>query len=84
MSQNQTVQIKSCPRCGNQKAEKVNFTWWGGVLGATMLSQVKCTKCGLEYNSKTGQYNRKAILIYSLVVFGIVLVIILLQLIINR
>jgi transcription elongation factor Elf1 len=84
MPPNQTNPIKPCPRCGNPKAEQVKFTWWGGVLGATMLSQVKCNKCGLEYNGKTGEYNRKAIFIYSMVVFGIVLVTILLQLIINR
>ncbi len=84
MTQTQTIPIKPCPRCGSPKADQVKFTWWGGVLGATMLNQVKCTNCGLEYNGKTGEYNRKAILIYSLVVFGIVLVTILLQLFINR
>lgn len=84
MSQTHASSIKPCPRCGNRKTEKVSFTWWGGVLGATMLNQVKCTKCGLEYNGKTGQFNRNAILVYSLVVFGIVLIAIVLQLFLNR
>jgi hypothetical protein len=75
---------KPCPRCGNPQAEQVQFTWWGGFLGASMLHQVKCTKCGLEFNGETGEANRKSIWVYSLVVFAIVIVMILVQAFLNH
>ena len=71
--------IKPCPRCGHTEADQVQFTWWGGVMGAAMLHQVKCRNCGLEYNGQTGEYNRKTIWIYSAIVFVIILAVILVQ-----
>lgn len=65
-----------CPKCQNTLAEKVNFTWWGGVLGPRILSQVKCQKCGAKYNGKTGKDSTAGIIIYTLVVGGFVFVLI--------
>ncbi len=76
--------IKPCPRCGHKESEQVQFTWWGGILGASMLHQVKCRNCGLEYNSETGETNRKNIWIYSAVVFVIILGVILVQALLHR
>lgn len=56
-----------CPKCQNSIAEKVNFTWWGGVLGARLLNHVKCQNCGAKYNGKTGKDNTTGIIIYSIV-----------------
>ena len=60
-------QFAPCPQCGQSAAKPVNFTWWGGVLGPKLLSQVKCQACRKTYNGKTGKDNTKGIIIYSVV-----------------
>lgn len=54
---------------------KVGFTWWGGFIGASLLSHVRCNGCGGTFSSKTGQSNTGKIAIYMAVVavlaFGI-------------
>jgi transposase-like protein len=73
-------QYVPCPRCRRPDPEKVNFTWWGGMLGPRMLTHVKCRGCGLAYNGKTGESNDTKITIYFIVgtvvslVIGILLV----------
>ena len=57
----------SCPRCGGT-AEKVGFTWWGGVLGPKILTHVKCIGCGHAYNGKSGMDNTTGIVVYSVIV----------------
>jgi len=57
-----------CPKCGNSTAEKVKFTWWGGILGPKLLTHVKCTACRAAYNGKTGKDNTAAIAIYFAVI----------------
>lgn len=64
-----------CPQCKNANAERLKFTWWGGVLGPKLLTHVKCQTCGKKYNGKTGGDNIANIVIYSVVVFGICFVI---------
>ena len=63
----------SCPFCGASNAEKVKFTWWGGLLGPKLLKHVKCLGCGKGYNGKTGKDNTTNIVIYSVVVALLVL-----------
>ena len=69
-----------CPKCNNAAAERVKFTWWGGVLGPKLLSHVKCGSCGSKYNGKTGKDNSAGIAIYCIVIgilaFGFVSVLI--------
>ncbi len=60
-----------CPECNCRDAEKVTFTWWGGLLGPAMLTHVRCMECGTEYNGKTGKSNQTAIIIYLCVGIGI-------------
>jgi hypothetical protein len=60
-----------CPKCGCPYSAKVNFTWWGGVLGPRMFHHVKCRQCGAGFNSKTGRSNNTAIAVYMLVTLGI-------------
>ena len=66
-----------CPKCRGT-AEKLKFTWWGGVIGPKILKHVKCTSCGYKYNGKTGKDNTTGIIIYSaivaILVFGFVMV----------
>lgn len=62
-----------CPQCGGTNAEKLRFTWWGGVLGPKILTHVKCPACGKAYNGKTGKDNTTGIVLYSVIVGVIVL-----------
>ena len=64
-------QYAPCPRCGCTFADKVGFTWWGGVLGPRMLNHAKCALCRSTFNSKTGKSNTTAILIYQGVAIAI-------------
>ncbi len=63
----------TCPSCGSTRFTKVGFTWWGGVLGPSILSHVKCDDCGTTFNSKSGKSNQTGIVIYSITLFVIVL-----------
>ncbi len=66
-----------CPFCNASNAEKVKFTWWGGLLGPKLLKHVKCLGCGKGYNGKTGKDNTTNIVIYTVVVGVICLVFVL-------
>lgn len=70
-------QFAPCPNCGNTFASKIGFTWWGGVLGPSLFTHVKCYRCGNAYNGKTGRSNTTAITIYVIVstIIGVALVI---------
>lgn len=57
-----------CPRCTRPDPQKVTFTWWGGVIGPSLLKHVKCNGCGFAYNGKSGQSNDMMIVAYSVVV----------------
>ncbi|MBK9152760.1 MAG: hypothetical protein IPM25_00750 [Chloracidobacterium sp.] len=67
------MEYAACPHCGQSNAEKVRFTWWGGVLGPKILNHVKCQGCGKAYNGKTGRENTTGIVIYSAIVAVIIL-----------
>ncbi|MDT4965855.1 MAG: hypothetical protein QOJ64_592 [Acidobacteriota bacterium] len=67
----------ACPQCRTPDPEKVGFTWWGGMIGPRLLSHVKCRSCGNAYNGKTGNSNTTGIVVYSLILFGIGLAIVL-------
>jgi len=57
-------QFAPCPRCRGQSARKVKWTWWGGALGPSMLTHVRCELCGAKYNGKSGRYNTTGITVY--------------------
>ena len=59
-----TTQYAPCPNCGQINAEKVKYTWWGGALGPSLMSHVKCQNCGTQYNGKTGKSNQTNIILY--------------------
>jgi len=58
------TQFAPCPKCGQSNAKKVSFTFWGGALGPSLFTHVKCQNCGTEYNGKTGKSNQQNIVIY--------------------
>ena len=62
------VQAAPCPNCGNVYARKIEFTWWGGLIGSKIINHVECPACGARFNGKTGQDNTGAIAIYMVVV----------------
>lgn len=65
-----------CPNCGCRgHATKERFTWWGGLLGPSLLSHVRCKRCGTCYNGKHGDLNNVRIGIYVGVSLGIALII---------
>lgn len=68
-------QYAPCPNCGESNAEKMGFTWWGGALGPSLFTHVKCQNCKAQYNGKSGNYNTTAITIYLVVsiVLGLIL-----------
>lgn len=72
-------QYAPCPKCRQAVAQKVSFTWWGGILGPKLLSHVKCGACGTGYNGKTGKDNTTGIVIYSIVAAVIALFLLLLM-----
>ena len=48
---------KPCPHCGCARADQVTFTFWGSFYGPSLLSHVRCRKCGYAYNGRTGKSN---------------------------
>ncbi len=67
------IQYAPCPQCGNANATKVKYTWWGGALGPSMFTHVKCNDCGTQFNGKTGKSNQTNIILYFVVTFVIAL-----------
>jgi hypothetical protein len=57
-----------CPKCRTAGAERMKFTWWGGILGPKILNHVKCPSCSYAYNGKSGKDNTTGIIIYSVIV----------------
>ena len=64
-------QVAPCYKCGCPYAKRINFTWWGGILGPKLFNHVQCVRCLSTFNAKTGQSNNTAITIYFVVCFAI-------------
>jgi DNA-directed RNA polymerase subunit RPC12/RpoP len=62
----------TCPHCGSPGgADRVTFTWWGGLLGPALFNHVRCRRCQNCYNGRTGQPNTTAIAVYLGSGFGL-------------
>jgi hypothetical protein len=61
------ARYQRCPNCDSRDAEKVGFTWWGGLLGPSLLTHVRCADCGTCFNGKTGESNAVGIAVYLIV-----------------
>jgi len=66
------IEAAPCPNCGNTQAKKIEFTWWGGLIGPRMFNHVKCLSCGQTYNAKTGRSNFTAIILYQVVILTVI------------
>lgn len=66
-----------CYNCGADRASRVGWTFWGGIIGPAILCHVKCARCGTTYNGRSGKSNTTAIVIYLVVnaVIGIGIVV---------
>lgn len=62
----------TCPRCGSRRSKKVSFTLWGGAVGPKVFALVTCKECGQQYQMKSGKpFEWIHIIMYSLVVGGL-------------
>jgi hypothetical protein len=68
----EAVETAPCFRCGCTYAKKVEFTWWGGLIGPRMFHHVKCLQCGQTFNSRTGRSNVVAIILYQVVLLIVI------------
>jgi len=59
--------VVQCPRCGSPFVDEVRYAWWGGVLGPSMLSLMKCPNCKLQFSGKTLQDAKNGIIIYNVI-----------------
>lgn len=53
-----------CPRCAAAAPEPLEHTWWGGTLGARLRHRVRCCRCGLRFNGRTGSRDLVGIYLY--------------------
>jgi hypothetical protein len=65
----------NCPQCNNIGATKVNFTFWGGLIGPKIMKQVRCIACGQNFNGQTGKpITAGTIIGYSAAILGICII----------
>lgn len=43
----------TCPNCSSPDVFRVKYTWWGGILGPSMMNLTHCRACDLNYNAGT-------------------------------
>ena len=68
-------ELEPCPYCSHESADRVKFTPWGGIVGPFVLSLVKCTGCGSQYNGKSGNKVERAIRLYTLVTMAVLVMV---------
>jgi len=72
-------EYKPCPRCGSSDIHKVEYSWWGGLVGPALVHQVRCKKCGKAYDGSTGKDITRRLSIYLIIVIAILLILIILR-----
>ena len=45
----------SCPACGSSDVKKLFYSSQGGLIWTPFLNFMKCRKCGVRFDGKTGQ-----------------------------
>jgi len=73
--------MKACPRCKSSDVHKVEYSWWGGLIGPGLVHQVRCKKCGLTYDGATGTNITKRVSAFITVGLIISVIIVILRLI---
>src|SRR3954467_7880482 len=69
------MDVEPCPYCRHDDANRVTFTPWGGIIGPFVLSLVKCSLCGGQYNGKHGTKVERAIRLYTLVTMAVLVMV---------
>ncbi|KYK29807.1 hypothetical protein AYK20_00295 [Thermoplasmatales archaeon SG8-52-1] len=72
-------EYKPCPRCGSLDIHKVEYSWWGGLLGSAIVHQVRCKKCGKSYDGMTGKDNERKVSLYIVIIILILVTLTLLK-----
>jgi hypothetical protein len=70
---------KPCPRCASSDIHKVDYSWWGGLIGPALVHQVRCKKCGKIYDGTTGKDISRRLRLYLIVMIALFLLIMILQ-----
>ena len=71
--------MKVCPRCGSSDVHKVEYSWWGGLIGPGLVHQVRCKKCGKTYDGAAGTNITKRVSTFITIVLIISFIIIILR-----
>jgi len=71
--------FKACPRCSSNDINKVEYSWWGGLIGPVLVHQVRCKKCGMTYDGATGTNITKRVGRYIAIVIIIITILQLLR-----
>ncbi|MFO0618067.1 MAG: hypothetical protein U0414_36080 [Polyangiaceae bacterium] len=67
--------LLACPRCQSSSVSKPSFTWWGGVVGPSLLKHRVCAACGFGFNGNSGKSNNTAIALYVSFFFVVAIVV---------
>jgi hypothetical protein len=74
--------VKVCPRCGSGDVHKIDYSWWGGLIGPSLVHQVRCKQCGKTYEGVTGTTITKKVSTYFLVMIIISIILVIIRLLI--
>ena len=61
-------EYQKCPRCGSSDIHKVEYSWWGGLIGPALVHQVRCNDCGKAYDGTTGRDFTRKLIIYITII----------------
>ncbi len=67
-----------CPRCGNTFSKRTTTGEWD------LLKNVKCLKCGKNYNANTGDSNSRAVAFYTVLAVAAVIEILAVRILVSR
>lgn len=73
--------MKACPRCKSNDIHKVEYSWWGGLIGPGLAHQIRCKKCGMTYDGVSGTNITKRVSAYITVGLVISFIIVILRVI---
>ena len=74
--------MKACPGCKSSDVHKVEYSWWGGLIGPGLVHQVRCKKCGMTYDGVTGTNITKRVSTFITVVLVIFIIIVILRMLV--
>jgi uncharacterized membrane protein len=73
--------MKACPRCNSTDIHRVEYSWWGGLVGPGLVHQVRCKKCGLAYDGASGTTITRRASIYITIVLIVSVILVILRMV---